>query len=63
MTITAPATFSFVGGNGFATNTPYTVLTGANLSSPSAGQFSGNKIGSAMPTFTVVGNSLQVTFN
>ena len=63
VTITVPATFSFVGGNGFATNTPYTVLTGANLSSPSARQFSGNKIGSATPTFTVVGNSLQVTFN
>ena len=63
VTVTAPVTFSFVGGNGFATNTPYTILTGANVSSLSAREFLGYRIGSATPTFTIVGNSLQVTFN
>jgi hypothetical protein len=47
---------------GFAFNTPYTILTNADLSEFSAEQFSGNSIEGVEPTFAIVGNDLQVTF-
>jgi hypothetical protein len=57
-------TFSFwkTDKGGFAFNTPYQVLTNANLASFSADQFSGNSIEGVPPTFTIVGNDLQVSF-
>ncbi len=58
------ATFSFwkQDEGGFAFNTPYTILTSANLSGFTAEQFSGNSIEGVAPTFAIVGNDLQVTF-
>ena len=47
----------------FAFNTPYTILTAPNLSSFAAAQFSGNSLDYVQPTFTIVGNSLEVSFN
>ena len=58
----SPVAFAFVAGSGFATNTPYTVLTAPNLSSLSASRFSGNALPQGSPTFAIVGNELQVTF-
>jgi hypothetical protein len=58
------ATFSFwkKDGGGFAFNTPYTILTNANLSRFTAEQFSGGSIEGVEPTFSIVGNALQVSF-
>ncbi len=58
-------TFSFWKQNegGFEFNTAYTVLTNANLAGLSADQFRGNSIDGVAPTFTIVGNDLQVTFS
>lgn len=47
---------------GFALNTPYTLLTNANLSSFSADRFYGNSVDGVEPSFAIVGNELQVTF-
>ncbi|GGB93572.1 PE family protein [Marinobacterium zhoushanense] len=49
-------------GGGFAFNTPYTLLTNANLSSFSAAQFAGNSLDGVEPTFAIVGDALQVSF-
>ena len=59
------ATFSFwkKDGGGFEFNTPYTILTTPNLSSFTEAQFSGNSVEGVEPTFTIVGNDLQVSFN
>jgi hypothetical protein len=56
------ATFTFCEGGGFAFNTPYTILTASNLSSFTAAQFNGNSVQDVEPTFTIVGNDLQVSF-
>lgn len=58
------ASFSFwkKDDGGFAFNTPYTILTNANLSRLNPAQFSGNSIEGVEPTFAIVGNDLQVTF-
>lgn len=48
---------------GFEFNTPYTILTAPNLSSFTEAQFNGNSIEDVEPTFTIVGNDLQVSFN
>jgi hypothetical protein len=40
----------------------YTILTAPNLSSYLLSQFSGNKIGTNAPQFSISGDSLQVTF-
>jgi hypothetical protein len=63
VSVWAPVAFDFSEGTGFVTGKPYTVLTAPNLSSVSAGLFSGNNIGQATPSFALAGNSLQVTFN
>lgn len=47
---------------GFAFNTPYTILTNANLSGFTSDQFSGNCIEGVKPNFAITGNDLQVTF-
>ncbi len=47
---------------GFEYNTPYTILTAANLSEFRAEQFNGNSIDGVEPTFSIVGMDLQVTF-
>jgi hypothetical protein len=57
-----PMAFSFKSGSGFATGTAYTILTAPNLSNATVSQFSGNTVNGASPTFSIVGNSLQVTF-
>jgi hypothetical protein len=61
---TGCATFSFwkKEGGGFAFNTSYVILTGANLSGYTAADFRGNSIEGVAPSFTLVGNELQVTF-
>ncbi|WP_428624553.1 hypothetical protein [Sedimenticola sp.] len=58
------ANFSFwkKDDGGFSLNTPYTILTNANLSMFTAEQFSGNSIEGVEPTFSIVGNDLQVSF-
>lgn len=58
------ANFSFgkQDNGGFAFNTPYTILTNANLPRFTAAQFSGNSIEGVAPTFSIVGNDLQVNF-
>jgi len=58
------ASFSFwkKEGGGFTFNTPYTVLSCANLSEFSADQFSGNSIDGVAPIFSIAGKELQVTF-
>ena len=57
-------TFSFwkKDEGGFAFNTPYAILTNADLSRFTAAQFKGNSIEGVAPTFTIVGNELQVSF-
>ena len=57
-------TFSFRTNEkgGFAYNTPYTILTNANLCKFEKERFSGNSIEGIEPTFSIVGNDLQVTF-
>lgn len=61
----AQATLAFwqKSGGGFAFNTAYTVLTSSNLSEFTVSQFSGNSIEGVEPTFSIVGNDLQVTFS
>lgn len=58
------ANFSFRKNDkgGFAFNTPYTILTNVNLASFTPDQFNGNSIEGVEPSFTIVGNDLQVTF-
>jgi hypothetical protein len=58
------ANFSFgkQDNGGFAFNTTYTILTNANLPRFTAAQFSGNSIEGVAPTFSIVGNDLQVNF-
>jgi len=58
------ASFSFWKNDqaGFAFDTPYTILTNANLSRFTSGQFSGNGIEGVAPSFTIVGDDLQVSF-
>ncbi len=55
-------TFSFYKSAGFEKNKSYTILTAPNLSKFTADQFSGNKLDDVWPTFTIVGNDLQVSF-
>jgi hypothetical protein len=50
-------------GGGFEFNTAYTVLTASNLCNFTACQFRGSSIDDIHPTFTIVGNNLQVSFN
>ena len=57
-----PVVFSFKTGSGFAKGTAYTILTAPDLSNATVSQFSGNTVNGASPTFSIVGNSLQVTF-
>ena len=59
----SPAVFSFKGGAGFALDTPYTILTASNLSNFSAAQFTGNSVNGFLPSFSIVGNNLQVSFS
>jgi hypothetical protein len=59
---TYPVIFAFKAGSGFATGTAYTVLTAPDLSNATASQFSGSTVNGASPTFSIVGNNLQVTF-
>ncbi|MEJ2453141.1 MAG: hypothetical protein P8103_03175 [Candidatus Thiodiazotropha sp.] len=58
------ATFSFwkKDQGGFAFNTPYTILSNANLSGFTADQFEGNSIDGVEPTFSIAGDELQVSF-
>ena len=48
---------------GFAANTHYTLLTAPNLSQVTVDQFEGNDVNGLSPTFSIVGNELQVCFN
>ncbi len=48
---------------GFALNTPYTILTNANLCGFTADQFTGNSIDGVAPAFSITGNELQVIFS
>ncbi|OMH37944.1 hypothetical protein [Motiliproteus sp. MSK22-1] len=47
---------------GFEFNRAYTILSTSNLSGLSAGHFSGNSLEGVEPTFSIVGDDLQVTF-
>jgi hypothetical protein len=58
----SPVIFAFKGGSGFAKGTAYTILAAPNLSNATVSQFSGNTVNGASPTFSIVGNNLQVTF-
>ncbi len=49
-------------GGGFAFNASYTILTSANLTNFTADQFYANSIDGVEPSFTIVGNDLQVTY-
>lgn len=48
---------------GFEFNKAYTILSAPNLSSFTANQFVGNTLDGVQPTFTIMGNELQVSFN
>ena len=48
--------------SGFVFNTPYTVLSSPNLSSYKENCFEGNTIDGVKPTFSIVGNELQVSY-
>lgn len=61
--LAGPVAFAFKSGSGFAPNTPYTILTAPNLSSFAVNLFTGNPLNQGTPTFKIVGNQLQVTFN
>jgi hypothetical protein len=58
------ATFEFwtKDRGGFEAGTPYTILAAPNLSDFQVEQFSGNSVNGTSPTFTIVGDTLQVTF-
>ncbi|HEY5218393.1 MAG TPA: hypothetical protein VIJ16_01230, partial [Gemmatimonadaceae bacterium] len=58
-----PAAFLFTSGTGFAVNTSYTILSAPNLSRFSAHHFTGNSLNGVSPTFSIVGNELQVCFH
>ncbi|MAY42858.1 MULTISPECIES: hypothetical protein [unclassified Neptuniibacter] len=65
LTLKSPyTTFSFYynAKGGFELNTPYTVLTCANMSSFTSEQFSANTIEGIEPTFSIVGSDLQVIY-
>ncbi|WP_421865909.1 hypothetical protein [Motiliproteus sp.] len=47
----------------FANNKAYTILSNSGLSGFSAEQFAGSSIDGVEPTFSIVGNDLQVSFN
>ncbi len=47
---------------GFAFNTPYTILSNANLSGFTPDQFKGNSIDGVEPTFSIAGDQLQVSY-
>jgi len=49
-------------GTTVAVGAPFTLLTAPNLGEFSAAQFSGNEVGGMAPTFSIVGQSLQVVF-
>ena len=59
---TSPVIFAFKGGSGFSKGTAYTILT-ANLANATVSQFAGSTVNGASPTFSIAGNSLQVTFS
>jgi hypothetical protein len=61
--LAGPAAFFFRSGRGFAPGTAYTILTAPNLSDFTAGQFTGSTLNGKSPTFSIVGNNLQVTFS
>lgn len=61
--ILAPVAFSFSAGQGFALDTPYTILTAPNLSKLSLALFSGNGLAQGKPTFAFSGNRLLVSFS
>jgi hypothetical protein len=54
--------FAFQGGS-VTVGTPFTLLTAVNLDEFSAAQFSGNAVSGMTPTFSIVGQSLQVVFS
>lgn len=54
--------FAFQDG-GISAGTPYTLLSAPNLADFSAAQFNGNPVAGLAPTFAIVGNALQVTFD
>ncbi len=56
-------TFAFVADEGFAFNTPYTILRAANLTDAFLSLFSGNSLGNIYPVFTRRGPNLVVTFH
>jgi hypothetical protein len=58
----SPVAFSFKSGSGFPTSTAYAILTAPDLSNAAVSQFTGNTVNGASPTFSIVGNNLQVTF-
>ena len=62
LSVSDPVTFAFSAGTGFATGQAYTILTSAGLSSSDLSKFSGNAVNGAAPSFSISGNSLQVTF-
>lgn len=57
------ARFSFCKSDGFELDTRYTILTAPNLPELTSDRFDGNSLDGVEPTFTLVGNDLQVSFN
>gem|GEM_PF-5127023 len=47
---------------GVSAGTPYTLLSAPNLADFAATQFSGNSVNGLMPSFSIVGTTLQVVF-
>jgi hypothetical protein len=58
----AVLTFSIYDAEGFAPDTPYTILSAENLSDYSTDQFRGNSVNGMQPTFKIEDDKLLVSF-
>jgi fibronectin-binding autotransporter adhesin len=63
LTLTTPGEFVFTLAPGFAGNTAYAIMNAANLGGFLPEDFTGTTLGILDPTFTIMGNTLFVSYN
>jgi len=62
LTLASPGTFAFTPGVGFLAATPYQILSASNMDTYTVADFAGNILFGRMPTFSIGGNDLFVSF-
>jgi len=62
LTLASPRTFAFTPGAGFLAATPYQILSASNMGTYTMADFAGNILFGLMPTFSIGGNDLFVSF-